>query len=107
MNKTILVGADLTNTNLVSAEMEAADLQGAQIINADLYKANLQNANLNAANLQSKHLLHCNLKGARYCSKARIAHELTIFPKEFNPEEHGMIEANQISEAIRQFESDL
>ena len=85
-------GAHLEGTHLISAHLEHAHLESANLRCADLRGANLTDANLRYA-----HLSGAELTGAKYCNDLRAK---TIFPKGFDPKEHGMIEVDILGNLV-------
>lgn len=86
LKRAALHQAKLQMANLREANLRFAALQGANLQGADLRGAILQGADLQGADLQE-----ANLKYAEYCRDSQAA---TVFPFDFNPEEHGMIETD-------------
>jgi len=80
-----LEGAELKNTNLTWADLVRANLKGADLTNADLLQTDFQGAWFNDADLKdSKNINTADFNGAYYNIR-------TKFPKDFNPDDHGMI----------------
>ena len=111
-----LNGSDLLEANLVRANLWGANLKGADLAKANLEGANLKGANLEGANLEGANLQAANLEGANLRSARMKAADLraanldkadlvgirsevanfnkkTIFPKNFKPEQRGMVKS--------------
>ena len=89
--KVIFRGAKMQDACLKEAIMPGADFEGAILHNANLIggdfrNANFRNANLRWANLKGANLDGADLTGATYTKNA------TVFPDNFDPDKHGMIE---------------
>ena len=89
--KVIFRGAKMQDACLKEAVMPGADFEGAILHNANLIggdfrNANFRNANLRWANLKGANLDGADLTGATYTKNA------TVFPDNFDPKKHGMIE---------------
>ena len=88
----MLEGSDLSGCNFEGSDLRGANLKSARLVGANLRQANLGLDNLGGAtqlqgaDLTGAVLNHCNLAGAEYDSDTR-------FPKGFNPESAGMINA--------------
>ena len=92
-----LQGADLQGANLQEAKLQGANLQVAKLQVTDLQGANLQGAYLQGANLYIANLQGTDLKGAKLQGAELRGAEYNVetkFPEGFNPEKHGMIEAD-------------
>ncbi len=93
--------ANLRGANLRGAYLEEANLQGAYLQGAYLQGAYLQGAYLQGASLQGAKLQGADLQGAKYtnkntkqviCNRYFLLYPCpTIFPKNFNPKEAGMV----------------
>ena len=92
--RTNLQEANLKGAKLWISNLQGADLQGANLKRADLWLSNLQRANLKGADLSLTNLQRTNLKGAKY-------NDATQFPVGFNPEERGMVRANNFGKKKR------
>lgn len=102
-----LRGVDLKGADLVGANLGKVDLKRADLKRANLREANLEGADLLGANLKGADLFRTRLKGARYTNKNTnkdICNEFqfllrhpcpTIFPRNFNPKNAGMILVEQ------------
>ena len=95
--------ANLSEANLFEANLSGADLIGADLSVADLSRANLIYADLSGADLRAEYLSGANLGGARYCLDKRCE---TIFPDDFNPEKHGMIEVDIWGNPVKKSETE-
>ena len=98
-----LTGADLTGANLTNAKLEGANLTNAQLkdanlTGADLTGANLTNAQLKGANLESANLEASNLTKIQELSQLASFNSKTIFPKNFRPEETGMVKRKSVGQ---------
>ena len=91
LNDSFLVNAKFIGTNLVRARLINADLQYADFSDADLQHADFSGADLRGADLRTaKNLEDAFLKGAKYT--LRSGGDVTRFPPNFNPRQHGMEE---------------
>ena len=100
-----LEGAHLEGAHLEGAHLKEAHLEGAHLEGAYLEGAYLEGAHLEWVNLEGAHLEGANLKGANLESVYFDYYALqdknlldkscyddqTVFPKEFNPKQYGMI----------------
>lgn len=89
LSKAYLRGADLSRAALIGASLAAATLVAANLTDANLTGAKLDDAvfmgaSLHGASLVSPSLHRADLEGAKYT-------ESTHFPRDFVPEEHGMV----------------
>ncbi|WP_295170563.1 pentapeptide repeat-containing protein [Ruminococcus sp.] len=97
LNEADLLFADLIDANLYGAELVNADLRYSYLWNANLREADLQYADLREADLRGADLRDTNLEeaildGAKYCI---IKNSETLFPEDFDPKSHNMIEVDE------------
>ena len=86
-----LTSTDLDNANLFRAKLMGASLMGASLMGTNLMRANLMRADLSGADLRCANMSSAFLDGAKYCE---VIYNSTVFPADFAPEEHGMIEVS-------------
>ncbi|AIF81442.1 pentapeptide repeat-containing protein [endosymbiont of Acanthamoeba sp. UWC8] len=114
--------ANLQSTNMHSSVLMGADLRGAILIGANLYntydldKARLKGAWYNSNEFQFPRDLVADIEIEEFCMRRMnedicafrisdfpygILGNATVFPEEFKPEDHGMIDAYKIIEMIK------
>ena len=95
LQKAYLEGANLQKANLEGAYLEGANLQKANLEGASLQEANLQEAILQGTKLFGAYLEGAELTGAHY-------DKYTIFPADFDPKAHNMIEVDENGKPINE-----
>ncbi|HEY9825481.1 MAG TPA: pentapeptide repeat-containing protein [Stenomitos sp.] len=93
-----LSSSNLSDVSLMEATLFRADLNKAKLHAADLRKANLKGANLSDSDLTGANLLGANLEKANFKNATYDQH--TLFDKEFNPNEKGLVFIEPISEVV-------
>lgn len=95
-----ILNTDISNSNLSGADLSLAELKkvkldGAIMLNVNLWRASIYHVSLKGANLKGAVLKSANLSFVLYDKKTnwvKAKYNLkTVFPIDFNPEEHDMI----------------
>lgn len=110
-----LNGALLRETKLFAANLNGATLMGTKFFGAKLNGANLNEANLEGANLEGAKLNGAELNGAMLNNilqdettvwRNAKYNDNTVFPENFSPEEHGMIEVDVFGRPVKKSETE-
>lgn len=104
LHRAVLRGANLTNSDLSGAELWDADLREADLSGAKMHRSILRKAKMQKAVFANTDLWGADLRRANLCdtdlSSTRLDKALltgayynndTIFPRNFKPEEQGMV----------------
>ncbi len=96
--KAQLNGADLSYANLSDSVLTESNLTNAIFTNADLSYSDLSHANLTGANFTNASLQGTVFSSAKYCNSIP---NRTIFPENFDPQKHDMIEVEIVGKPVK------